>query len=140
MGDIHDLEPRVELKQLSVDRNEKGKAWSIRWVVKNGSLQRLRIVTVRLPHEQFKAEEKRFDPPLDLAQEAEAEFYTLVGCEEPPGLVTENAFLIFYVIWHEEPWRIFVRIRVLADAEGKPHATTEWVTTQRVGFSQAELL
>jgi hypothetical protein len=94
---------------------------------------------VRLPHGQFKSGEQPFEPAIELEQDEEREFQTLVRCDEAPGPVTENAFVIFYVMWLEEPWRIFVRIRVIVDPEGKPHATTELVTTQKAGFSQQDL-
>ena len=51
------------------------------------------------------------------------------------GLVTENAFVIFNVNWSDEPWRIFVRIRVTMNLDGRPETETEAITTQRVGFS-----
>jgi hypothetical protein len=49
----------------------------------------------------------------------------------------ENAFLILRVLWREEPWRTFARLRVIFDESGGPQATTEVVTVQRVGFSEA---
>jgi hypothetical protein len=48
----------------------------------------------------------------------------------------ENAFLIVRVLWQEEPWRVFARLRVVFDEQGGPQTTTEVVTVQRVGFSE----
>lgn len=90
---------------------------------------------VRLPHGQFKSDDHRFEPPLDLAAGASSRFHVCVSCDEPAGLVTENAFVIFAARWSGEEWRIFVRIRVIVNAEGKPETATELVTTQKVGFS-----
>lgn len=135
-----DLEPQVELKQLSAEASWEKACWNIRWSVRNSSARPLRILSVRLPHGQFKSAEKNFDPVIDLKQDQEAQFQTLVRCDEPPGPVTENAFLIFYTIHLEEPWRIFVRVRIVLNADGKPQATAESVTTQKAGFSQGDLL
>jgi hypothetical protein len=86
--------------------------WSIGWTVENKKAQSLKISSVRLPHGQFKAQEREFELALNLTGGASAEFETLVHCKEPPGLVTENAFVIFYVSWLSASWRIFVRVRV----------------------------
>lgn len=74
-------------------------------------------------------------PTLHLASGETAQFQTSVRCDEPPGLVTENAFVIFTVDWLATAWRIFVRIRVVVNPEGAPETTTELITTQKVGFS-----
>jgi hypothetical protein len=59
----------------------------------------MRILSVRLPHGQFKSEEQRFEPPMDLNGTEEVQFRTFVRCDAPTGLVTENAFVILYVTW-----------------------------------------
>jgi hypothetical protein len=92
---------------------------------------------VRLPHGQFKAQEREFELALNLTGGASAEFETLVHCKEPPGLVTENAFVIFYVSWLSASWRIFVRVRVQVDAQLALETAVESITTQRVGFSES---
>jgi hypothetical protein len=98
--------------------------------------QPLELRAVRLPHGQFKSAERRFEPAIGLAAKQDAQFQAFVHCDEPAGLVTENAFLIFQVVRIDERWRIFVRVRVTANSAGTPAATTEWITTQRVGFSE----
>ena len=105
------------------------------WRVENKGAYPLQIRAVRLPHGQFKAGEHRFEPALDLAPGESDQFQLAVRCEEPPGPVTENAFVIFSVIWFGEAWRIFVRIRVVINVQGKPETATELITTQKVGFS-----
>jgi hypothetical protein len=109
--------------------------WNIVWLVQNTGAKSVKLNSVRLPHGQFKAAEKQFDPPLELAAGSAAQFETLVYCAAPEGLVIENAFLIFNATWDAQPWRIFARIRVAVNAWGKPESTTELVTTQKVGFS-----
>lgn len=93
------------------------------------------ILSARLPHGQFKSAEQRFDPSLELDQGDQVAFRALVRCHEPAGLVTENAFIIFHVLWLKEAWRIFVRIRVVVEQTGKPQTSVQLITTQKVGFS-----
>lgn len=132
-------EPDIELRQLSAVRNGQLDSWRVAWLLKNKGAHQLLLQAVRLPHGQFKSEERRFEPAVELRPNGERLFETLVQCDEPSGEVTENAFVIFYVISFEEPWRVFVRMRVVVDFEGKPQATTESVTSQKVGFSQKDL-
>jgi hypothetical protein len=142
MGDAGrepDSGPQIELKQVSVQRTGEIGYWSIAWNLENKGPRRLRILAVKLPHGQFKSEEKRFEPAIDLKPGLATLFDTLVRCHEPPGEVTENAFVIFYVTWSDESWRVFVRIRVIVDPKGKPQAMTELITTQKAGFSQMPL-
>jgi len=127
--------PQISLHQAAVDRDGAMEYWSLGWRITNRGASALRVVAARLPHGQFKSAEIRFEPPLDLSPGASEQFQTSVRCDEPRGLVTENAFVIFHVIWLGEPWRIFARVSVVVDGEGKPAATTESVTTQKVGFS-----
>ena len=105
------------------------------WTITNTGAGSIVVVSVHLPHGQFKSGEHRFEPALDLAPGEGQQFQLAVRCEEPPGLVTENAFVIFSVIWLGEAWRIFVRIRVVINDQGTPETATELITTQKVGFS-----
>jgi len=127
--------PEIELRQLSSEWNGVTERWSIAWRTKNKAAHSLRIDSVRLPHSQFKAEEQRFEPALMLSPSADVRFQSAVRCDEPVGRVTENAFLIFQVMWLGEPWRIFVRVRVAVGSNREPHAEIELITTQRAGFS-----
>jgi hypothetical protein len=52
--------------------------------------------------------------------------------------VVENAFLILRVLWREQPWRIFARLRVVFDQHHVPENSTEVVTTQPIGFSSPQ--
>jgi hypothetical protein len=131
------IAPAIALRQVYAHRHPTTDDWSIGWTVENKKAQSLKISSVRLPHGQFKAQEREFELALNLTGEASAEFETLVHCKEPLGLVTENAFVIFYVSWLSAPWRIFVRLRVEIDAQLAPQAVVESITTQRVGFSES---
>jgi hypothetical protein len=128
-------EPQIVVTQVSAERRGVMECWSIDWLVENKSANILHILAVRLPHGQFKSDERRFDPALDLSAGERKQFQTFVHCDEPAGLVTENAFVIFSVNWLGEPWRVFVRLRVTVTADGRPQTAAELITTQRVGFS-----
>ena len=88
-----------------------------------------------MPHGQFKSAKLKFEPSLDLAPGEQRDFAVLVRCDEPPGLVTENAFVIFYAVWFNQSWRIFVRLRVVVDSKRVPGTAVELITTQHAGFS-----
>ncbi len=129
------MELDVWLRQLSAERDGAVGWWRIRWQIDNRGSDELRIDSALVPHGQFKAEEQRFAPPLDLKTSSSTEFFSHVRCHEPAGLVTENAFVILHCRWRGEAWRVFIRIRVTVSPGGLPESAVELVTTQRVGFS-----
>jgi hypothetical protein len=128
-------EPQIVLTQVSAQRDRVSEGWTIGWLLENKSVNPLHILAVRLPHGQFKSDERRFDPAIDLSSGERRQFQTFVRCDEPAGLVTENAFVILSVERLGEQWRIFVRLRVMVTVDGRPETATELITTQRVGFS-----
>jgi hypothetical protein len=127
--------PVIAVGQSSVSATYDMHVWGIEWTIVNKSVSTIMIRSARLPHSQFKSSEQRFDPPLELEEGDQVAFRALVHCDEPPGLVTENAFIIFQVLWCKEPWRLFVRIRVVVEQTGEPRTSVQLITTQRVGFS-----
>jgi hypothetical protein len=127
--------PQITLTQISARRTEAAEWWSVGWLVENRGTDSLTLESVRLPHGQFKSGEERFEPALVLPPGEKTEVTTPVRCNEPAGLVTENGFVIFRVIWLSERWRIFVRMRVNVTHDGAPESETESITTQKVGFS-----
>jgi hypothetical protein len=138
MGDAQsgrENSPQIVLTQVSADRDGVLECWSIGWRIENVGEHPIYVSAVRSPHGQFKSAERRFDPALDLSSGESRQFQTFVRCDEPAGLVTENAFVILSVEWLGEHWRIFVRLRVMVTADGRPETATELITTQRVGFS-----
>ena len=132
---VADDEPKILLRQLSVDsKGEKG-SWRMKWRVESLAQDFLRLNTVRFPHGKFKAGEQRFEPVIRLTPRGAAEFETRIACSEPPGGAVENAFAIFDALWRDDRWRIFVRLRIEIDKQQKPIAIPELITTQRIGFS-----
>ena len=128
-------EPKMALRQVAATRNGVMEDWHVHWEVENRGTKPLKILAARLPHGQFKSQDIRFEPPLDLPPGGSERFQTSVRCNEPSGMVTENAFVILHVVFSGEALRIFARIRVIVDSAGKPSATTESITTQKIGFS-----
>jgi len=129
--------PAIDVEQVSVSASGVINVWAVEWTIANNGAGAIAILSARLPHGQFKSDEQHFDPPLKLNAGERVRFRALVYCHEPPGLVTENAFIIFHVVWLSESWRIFVRIRVVAHENGTPQTGVELITTQKVGFSAA---
>jgi hypothetical protein len=130
--------PKIELTQIKGTRDRISAQWRIVWALKNIARHPLQVVSVRFPHQQFKSGEHIFEPTIDLKEDAEIEFEQLIQCEARPGVVTENAFAIFYATRLDAPWRIFVRLKVVVALDGNPQATTELVTVQKAGFSGVE--
>ena len=128
--------PAISLRQRSARRESATNRWRIAWTVENHGEAPLELSSARLPHGQFKSDQQSFVPTLRLACGTAEDFETSVRCEEPPGPVTENAFMIFEANWHGAPWRIFVRIRVDVLHDGDPNTAVQSITSQRVGFSQ----
>jgi hypothetical protein len=128
-------EPKIALQQIALSPDVTAGSWNIHWQVDNSGEDALTITSVQIPHGQFKSAVRHFTPALVVAAGGSERFENLVQCPEAPGPVTENAFVIFHCQWRGRAWRIFVRLRVDVDAAGKPHAATELITTQRVGFS-----
>jgi len=129
------IPPEISLTQKSVQPTGIHGQWRIVWSLNNQGKRQLRINSVRMPHGQFKADEQRFEPPITLESGASEEFESAVRCDEPAGLVTENAFVILYADWLNGVWRIYARIRVTVNADALPETITESITYQKAGFS-----
>src|ERR1051325_1256730 len=120
-----DAGPHIILRQESAECDVQTRRWNISWLLRNSDRHALRIQSLRLPHNQFNSEETIFDPPVDLNGGEDLEIHTPVRCDEPPGHVTDNAFVILDVIWLGDAWRLFVRLRVLVSPAGKPATETQ---------------
>lgn len=130
--------PDIELRQIGVERAGEAGEWEVRFLAANRGADALKLISARLPHGQFRGPELRFGPPMSIAAGETFSFSARVRCDEPAGLVTENAFVILLVQWQGERWRVFVRVRVTVDPTGVPRAITQAVTAQKVGFSGVE--
>lgn len=135
MIDVESEEPSIEVEQAEQSRRERPGPWVFRWRVENKTDKAMRLLSVRVPHGKFKAEERRFLPPVKIAAQDHFVLDLAVACQEPPNTTIENAFLILFVNWQENQWRFFVRLRITVDQEGRPETAPESITVQQVGFS-----
>ena len=127
--------PEISLRQVSLRPGSGGGLWRIRWHVENLGRQRLQLKAARFPHGQFRADEQNFGRAISLDHGECGEFEATVACNAKPGEIVENAFVIFSAMWRDNPWRIFVRLRVSVNEQGEPAVLAESITAQRVGFS-----
>ena len=85
----------------------------------------VQVLEAWLPHDHFHRPRWRFNPPLivdDVLLEAE------VACQDLPGSVIENAFLIL----RTPDRRVFARLTIVVDGAGVPRQQCEAVTVQEV--------
>jgi hypothetical protein len=127
--------PKIEVEQAECGASEKPGRWLFKWRVRNVSETPMRLLSLRVPHGKFKAEERNFRPPVKIAAEHDIIVDLAVACQEPPNTIIENAFLILVVNRQDNHWRFFVRLRITLDPQAQPKATTESITVQQVGFS-----
>ena len=128
--------PMVRVEQAARSRGFSPGRWPIAWNIQNLSREPLQILSGRLPHSQFRSEEREFSPIIKLPPNGGARLEFPVTCDGRPGTVVENAFLILHVLWLEGHWRLFARLRVTFDELGGPQSITEVITTHRIGFSE----
>jgi hypothetical protein len=135
MCNVSDDEPKVAVDELRRNREVGSDRWLFGWRIQNLTEQPIKFLAARCPHGKFKSDERFFDPPLRVVAGKNATIEMSVLCDEPPGTIVENAFLILSVEWLHSKWRLFVRFRVTINQQGEPETATELITTQRVGFS-----
>lgn len=127
--------PKIEVEQAECGTSKDPGRWLFKWRVRNVTETPMSLLSVRVPHGKFKAEELKFGPPLKVAAQDHFILDLAVACEEPPNTIVDNAFLILLVSWQENQWRFFVRLRIMVNEQGQPQTTTESITVQQVGFS-----
>lgn len=127
--------PQVLVEQVSRSSGSTQDRWVVAWRIQNLGQEPLQILAARLPHSKFRSDERELSSIPKLLPDESAQLEIAVTCNEQPGTVVENAFLILRVLWLDQPWRILARLRVTFDQEGGPETVTERVTAQRVGFS-----
>ena len=127
--------PQALVEEVGRTKTSIADRWLVAWQVRNIGQEPFEILAGRLPHSQFRAEEKQLSPKRFLLSGESTQLELEVSCDGAAGTVVENAFLILSVRWAGQPWRVFARMRVLLDDKSGPQTTTELVTTQRIGFS-----
>ncbi|HEX6439634.1 MAG TPA: hypothetical protein VF182_21130 [Candidatus Binatia bacterium] len=134
-NDVKTENPSIAVEQVEPSRSENSVLWLFKWRVRNATEIPMSLLSVRVPHGKFRAEERKFGPAVKIPAQDHFIVDQAVACQEPPNTVVENAFLILLVNWQGNDWRVFVRLRITVDQQGRPQTTTESITVQRVGFS-----
>jgi hypothetical protein len=132
---VESEEPKIEVEQFECSTSENPARWLFKWRVRNVTATPMNLLSVRVPHGKFKAEERKLGPAIKIAAQDHFILDLVVACQEPPNTIIENAFLILLVDWQKNQWRVFVRLRIAVDHRGRPETATESITMQQVGFS-----
>ena len=108
--DVPSEEPSIGVEQVERSRTANPGRWLFSWRLRNKTAKAMRLLSLRVPHGKFKAEESEFLPPVEIGAENSFVLEVAVTCDEPPKTLIENAFLILLVDWQEIKWRFFVPI------------------------------
>jgi len=127
--------PRIRVEQSGRARPDEEGKWRFTWRIHNLEKEAIILRAALLPHGKFRSEPRTFEKGLVAGEGASISLEFSVLCQETPGSVVENAFLILQVDWRQSAWRIFTRFRVFFDKAAKPRTKTELITTQKVGSS-----
>ena len=127
--------PRLLVESLSTLRRSDAGLWLVSWRIQNREDSAVDVLSTWLPHDHFWSERRDFVTSLRLAPEGAVDLQVAVSCNDKPGTVVENAFLVLRLTHKEQMWRAFVRLRIAVDAAGVPQHTCEAVTVHEVGFS-----
>src|SRR5688572_23994477 len=86
--------PKMEVEQVEQSRSANSGGWSFEWRVQNQTETPMTLLSVRVPHGKFKAEDRRFGPAIKIAAQDHFILEVDIACQEPPNTIVENAFLI----------------------------------------------
>jgi hypothetical protein len=106
--------------------------WQQRWELVNDADLPLEVTSAWLPHARFRSDQMNYEPPLVVEAGGMLALDLAVSADSEGGPVVENGFILLRTRWREEPWRIFVRVRVTLDEDGRPTPSTQAIQTQRI--------
>ncbi len=129
----HRAGPQVQIEAVACRKTGFAGHWLVSWHIETPEEQTLEIQAAWLPHDKFHSDRQGFEPPLHLNKKESATLELLVACEEPPGAVVENAFVILQLVWLGQSWRAFARHHVAVDMGGVPQPGCEAVTVHPIG-------
>ncbi len=127
--------PAVSVQPLTPAPTGTVGMWHVSWRIVNTGDAPIRLEAAWCPHGRFRASRWALSPPPTLLAAESTTVATDVACDEAPGTVVENAFVILRVAWREAPWRILVRLEIRVDARGVPQPAVMAISTQPVGFA-----
>ncbi len=124
--------PRLAFAVVAVEP-EAGDFFAVSWRITNKSGADVLVVETWLPHNGFYADKESLSPELRVEPAGSVEVSRRVRCRATAEADVENAFLILQVDFVGAVWRIFVRMRVKAEASSM-RPIIEAVTAQTVGL------
>lgn len=128
--------PNLAIEPGGLEPAGQNGLWHTRWRLENRSDRALSVLSARLPHDRFYAEEHALDPPLDLEPGQGRELRLTVQCDEAQGAEFENAFLILRVLHGQDRWQVLARLKIVVGNGGVPVPIQERISTQPVGFAR----
>ncbi len=132
----HDHQPpELRIESASSCGADKLGRWLMSWRVRNVGREPMEVLSIWLPHDKFASDQTILDPPIRLMPDEDRLLEVPVACNEAPGSVVDNAFVILGLRWMGQPWRAFARQRVTIDADGVPRPNCEAISAHPVGFS-----
>jgi hypothetical protein len=134
---LGDSRPQVRVRPVSVRPGEGPGQWLVTWRVQNAGGGPLRLLATWLPHGLFRCPEREAPQAGDIPPGGHLLLELPVRCQEAPGAVVENAFLILRLLWRGEPWRVLARLQVQVDRSGTPQNKVVALTAHPVGFSRS---
>lgn len=127
--------PHVSVEATDVTPTPAEGGWQFAWHITDVGDADVTLESFWFPHGKFRGAEQALEPSSTLPPGGETTLERVVACAGEPGDEVENAFLIMHVNWGGQPWRIFVRLRIIFDERSRPRSVTELITTQPVGFT-----
>jgi len=124
--------PRVSAEVASCQPAAPG-SWQVAWLLRNQGATTLRLESAWIPHGRFRGA-GRLPLSGEVAPGTAAHIEARVAAAEAPGTIVENAFLIVRLLQQDgQAWRVFIRMRVLFDAQAAAQPIIEDITAQAVG-------
>jgi hypothetical protein len=107
--------------------------WRISWSLTNLGAEPLEVLESWLPHDQFRASRGSFEPPLVLPSGGSSVILSTVQSPRTSETI-ENAFLILRTRSNGQDRRLFARLRIEHEGNGRIRPVLESLTTTPVGF------
>ncbi len=132
-------QPAIEVSQsgdAERDAPRSAGLWRVAFDVRNAGEGPVELIECWLPHGQFHAESVTLTerPPVQSGETIRLAFD--VAFDEAPGGRVENGFVILRARWQDRMWRVLTRMSVMADSDGAPEASSDFMTAHPIGFSE----
>ncbi|MBI2324040.1 MAG: hypothetical protein HYU87_03645 [Chloroflexi bacterium] len=108
-----------------------GRAWRVRWLVRNGSDRAMTVHQAWHPHGRFRS--SRLSRAVRIPPRGSATIEVPARTDARPGEVVENCFLILRVASGRERFRVLARSTLVVDPDGTPRPRVEAVDVHPAG-------